>query len=319
MKTCLIYGHDGLDLDVTYNLEYFYRKQGFSVFFSGTIYDADLLVVTRAKDSLLDMAGLNFGLIHVYDYTGWDYDAFINSVDHSRTFIFTTFPGRKSQLQKLGFPAEQIYIALPPVVTALWIKKLKVIRYKLVHIGNFKHIDGSDNVRVRFNEAVEYFKVNVWGSGWNSQGVYNGKAALFRVSSIYSKSEYALGLMYPFQRQTTFSGRFWQAPLNGCTLFSEKGFYTQKIPGIIETDYSPEDLDVKIAVKADRQKVRDESIIFWNEQYQLTLGYVKPTLDRFEKSSSSLSRYLIFLYNRFYNILIRSYQRSGLSVLIAGK
>ncbi len=55
MKTCLIYGHGGLDLDVTFNLLYFYKRLGFKTYFSEKLYDADLLVVVRAINKVLDL------------------------------------------------------------------------------------------------------------------------------------------------------------------------------------------------------------------------------------------------------------------------
>ena len=170
--------------------------------------------------------------MHVYDYGGWGYDSFVNSVDHKKTYIFSTSEKTKERLIKnLGFPQEHIFIALPPVETSLWIAKKTRIKYDFVHIGNYKNIEDDDNVRKSFLDCMLQLKVDVWGLGWinNEKGKYHGKVGLFKVSDIYSSSKYALGLMYPFQRNVTFSGRFWHAPLNGCYLFTEPGLYTKII------------------------------------------------------------------------------------------
>lgn len=321
MKTCLIYGHDGLDLDVTYNLTSFYKGLGFKVFFSRKLYKADLLVVLRALDLEIDISAFHYSLVHVYDYTGWDYDAFVRTIDHSITFIFCTSEIKKARLtEKLNFPQDQIFIALPPVDVTLWSKKLKDVKYNLIHIGNFKEITEIDNINVQFNKAIGHFKIHVWGSGWMvNNDLYHGKAGLFQVSSIYSKSEFAFGLMYPFQREVTFSGRFWHAPLNGCFLLSEPGLYTQKMPGIIETDYSINDVTKKIEGNFDRKTLQKESQEFWEKQYRITLGYVTPTLSFIKNNNFYAGNYLTFLYLRGLNILIKCYQKSRLSYFIKRK
>lgn len=321
MKTCLIYGHDGLDLDVTYNLRSFYRKLGFRVFFSRILYDADILVVTRALDREINLSGMHYALIHVYDYTGWDYDAFVRSVDQGKTYIFCTSESRKERLiNQLNFPEDKIFIALPPVDVTIWCKKLKDLKYPKVHIGNFKQIADNDTIRILFNEALTHLNIHIWGSGWKGfNKLYHGKAGLFQVSSIYSKSEFAFGLMYPFQRGNTFSGRFWHAPLNGCSLLSEAGYFTSKIPGIIETDYSLDDIKEKTDCKTDRKKVQKESIEFWEKQNEITLGYIKITLISFKEQRFSTLNYLNFIHKKICNTLFKCYQKSGLSRFIIRK
>lgn len=321
MKTCLIYGHDGLDLDVTYNLTSFYKGLGFNVFFSRKLHNADLLVVLRALDLEIDISAFHYSLVHIYDYTGWDYDAFIRTIDHRITFIFCTSETKKTRIsEKLNFPQNQIFIALPPVDITLWSKKLKDVKYNLVHIGNSKEFTDTDIIKVQFNEAIGYFKPHVWGSGWRvSNELYHGKAGLFQVSSIYSKSKFALGLMYPFQREVTFSGRFWHAPLNGCFLLSEPGLFTQKIPGIIETDYSINDIKNKTEGNFDRKTLQKESQEFWKKEYSITLGCVTSTLGYIRHNHFYARNFFPFLYLRGFNILIKCYQKARLSYLIKRK
>ena len=321
MKTCLIYGNDGLDLDVTYNLSSFYKGLGFKVFFSGKLYNADLLIVTRALDLEIDMSAFHYSLIHVYDYTGWDFDNFVRTVDHRMTFIFCTSETKKARLtEKLNFPPSQIFLALPPVDVILWSKKLKDVKYHLIHIGNFKPISDTDNIKVQFNKAISFFKPHIWGKGWMvNNDLYHGKAGLFQVSSIYSMSEFALGLMYPFQREHTYSGRFWHAPLNGCYLLSEPGLYSQKVPGIIETDYSINDISEKIERNSDRKTLQKESQEFWNKQYDITLGYVASSLSNLKNNKFNANYFFTFLWLRVFNILIKWYQKAGLSTLFKRK
>jgi hypothetical protein len=249
--------------------------------------------------------------VHIYDYAGWDYDSFLLNTDYNKTFIFCTSEKRKSRLtEKNNFPGDHIFVAFPPVDTALWSSRLKEVKYKFVHVGNFNPITGSDDIKVRFDNAIRYFKVGIWGSGWGAKNeLHHGKAALFRVSSIYAKSEFALGLMYPFQREVTFSGRFWHAPLNGCYLLSEPGLYSGKIPGIIETDYSIEDISRKTAGSFNRKEMQVEALAYWENQNSITIGYIKPTLMMME-NNFSLIKSVIYLQFRSSDILIKLYQKT---------
>lgn len=316
MKTCLIYGQNGLDLDVTFNLRSFYKILGFWVVFSEKLVSADILVILRGVDKPLEMAKCNFGIVHVYDYGGWSYDALVKSLNYKTTTIFSTFPETRQRIiSELEFPEKNIHIAFPPIDIQLWSKSLKPIKYEKVHIGNYKPIDGNDIINIRFNKAIIDYNVNVWGLGWNGfidMSFYHSKLGLFEVSNIYSQSRFAFGLMYPFQRNNTFSGRFWHATLNGCYLLSEPGLYTSDIPGIIETDYSNEDIVNKCVFDYDRNKLICDAKEYWSKQFQLTLSFVMPTIRQIEYKKWSFIYKLQFIYMSILNILRLVYQKNEL-------
>lgn len=315
MKTCLIYGHGGLDLDVTFNLLYFYKRLGFKTYFSEKLYDADLLVVVRAINKVLDLTSFNYSNIHIFDYGGWDYDEVIKSINNKITYIFCTSEVKKKKaVEELNFPEQNIFIALPPVELDLWILPEKKIKYEFVHIGNYKPISNDDPIKEKFLYAIEKLKVNVWGLNWNNKlakGLYKGKAGLFEVSSIYAQSKFALGLMYPFQRNYTFSGRFWHAPLNGCFLFSEPGVYTNLIPGVIETDYSINDIENHLNKSENRIKLMISAKQFWTNQNNIIRSIILPTLNLNNNNNVYLQykRYFIFLRLLFSNIFRYVYQK----------
>ena len=321
MKTCLIYGHNGLDLDVALNIRSFYKKLGFSAFFSDKLLDADLLVVLRAVDKAIDINPFSFALVHVYDYGGWDYDAFVRTINQKITYIFCTSEIKRNRLiELLHFPKEQVFVALPPVEIKLWSKKIEEVKYNIVHIGNFKPISEKDAIKERFNETIKHFKTHVWGLGWQlEKGLYHGKTGVFSVSGIYANSKFALGLMYPFQRDVTFSGRFWHAPLNGCSVFSEPGLYSTKIPGVIETDYSIEDIDKKIAKNIDRIALQNKAKEFWLNQNKKTLAFVEPTLILIKSAKYNFKKIFIFIYVSLNNILKEYYQKYSVFKLILRK
>jgi hypothetical protein len=321
MKTCLIYGHNGLDLDVAFNIRSFYKQLGFCVFFSDKLYDADLLIVLRAMDTEIDIAPFNFSIVHVYDYVGWDYDAFVRTIDHKISYIFCTSEIKRTRLiDLLHFPKEQVFVALPPVDIKLWSKKIEEVKYNIVHIGNFKPITEKDTIKELFNETISHFKTHVWGLGWQlDKDLYHGRTGIFSVSNIYANSKFALGLMYPFQRDVTFSGRFWHAPLNGCSVFSESGLYSIKIPGVIETDYSLEDIDKKIAKNIDRIALQNEAKNFWLKQNNATLALIVPTLKSIKRNEFNLKNALIFSYFSVNNILKEYYQKLSVFKLVQNK
>ena len=307
----MIYGHNGLDLDVTFNLRSFYKQLGFSVFFSGKLHDADLLVVLRAVDKPIDISPFSFSLVHVYDYGGWDYDEFVKSINQKITYIFCTTESKLKRLVDiLHFPKEQVFVALPPVDIKIWCKKLENVRYDFIHIGNSKPNLIDDPINELFNKALSYFKVHVWGSGWNLvNNTYHGKIGLFDVSNIYSKSRFSFGLMYPFQREVTFSGRFWHGPLNGCVVLSEHGLFTRTIPGIVETEYRISEIERLSEIFYDRYELQSQSIMFWNKQFEVTLNLVKPTLILIGKNTFTISKAISYLYYSNLNLLREYYQR----------
>ena len=311
MKTCLIYGHNGLDLDVTFNLVSFYKRLGFKTFFSEKLHDADLLVVVRAFNKEIDTLGYNFQAIHVYDYGGWGYDLFVNSVNSCITYIFcTSEDSRKHLIEDLKFPKDNVFVALPPVDVYLWQSKRKKTKYKFVHVGNFKPIDGKDALKEKFDNAIRYFRSHIWGLGWDiDESLYHDKAWLFQVSSIYAQSQFAFGLMYPFQRNVTFSGRFWHATLNGCYLFSEPGIFTSLVPGIIETDYTIEDIENKLKANYNSLDLKKEAEKFWLEQAEITRNYVNISVDKIKERKYSLPNQFTFIKFFCQNFLRKTYQK----------
>jgi hypothetical protein len=321
MKSCLIYGHNGLDLDIAFNLRSFYRQLGFKVFFSDKLLDADLLVIVRAIDSPIDISSFGFLQVHVFDYGGWNFDAFVRTINHKITYIFCTSEmKRKRLIDFLYFPQSQVFIALPPVDVKLWSKSIQKVKNNFVHIGNYKpNIDG-DLIKVRFNEILSRFNIHIWGLGWQLDNrLYHGKVSLFDVSTIYSSSKYALGLMYPFQREVTFSGRFWHAPLNGCSLLSEPGLYTSFIPGVIETDYSIEDIEKKTAIKFDRIILQKQAREFWIKQNNETKSIIIIILSPLIYNQFNFTKLINLIYFFFENKLKEYFQKLRLFKLIKNK
>ena len=310
MKTCLIFGLNCLDFDVVLNVEAFYKHLGFKVFFSNKLYEADLLVVVRASTPI-DLSPYHFQLIHVFDYEGGEIDAFVSSTDYQKTYICTSSETHRQRIiHKTGFPANQIFKAFPPVETKIWMEKNKKISYDLVHIGHFKL--NEDTIRTKLVEIIQTLNVDVWGERWEHiapKKYYHGKLGLFNVSKIYAKSKYALGLMLPHQRNETYSGRFWHAPLNGCYILSEPGLYTKEIPGIIETDHSLSDVSLKISKNTDREALKKEAEQYWKIQSNITLSCLQPSFVLINKKENMIKKLILYYKISRVNMLKKIYQR----------
>ncbi|MBN8787801.1 MAG: hypothetical protein J0I84_11980 [Terrimonas sp.] len=299
-------------MDVAFNLKEFYKSLGFNAVFSDKLYNADLLVITRGGDSAMDLSTYSFGLIHFYDYGGWKHGRLIKSLPYSNTIIFSTAPAaRKSIIEELGFPENQIHVAFPPVAVKLWTKKIKTSKFRYIHIGNYKPIDNVDAFKEKFNKCVTELGVDVWGMGWNNvvkEEKYHGKLGLFKVSSVYAQSECALGLMYPFQRALTFSGRFWHAPLNGCAIFSEPGLHTRSIPGILETDYSAGDILDKFKTLKNRQQIQENAISYWQEKWNEVKKLAVDSFSILEQAPKVNSSAIVYTKLKAHNTLKKYYQ-----------
>jgi hypothetical protein len=294
MGHCLIYGHDGFDLDVLYNLRALYRDLGFTVSFSNQLRKADLLVVQRCPNAALDVSG--YETVHVYDYVGNDISLFLESlVDAIGVSVFSSSSARVDE-HLLNTPglAGMIFDVLPPVSSEIWAVPLADVQYPIVHIGNYKPVysTGEDAYSRGLMRAVNTRATHVWGAGWTAPGAtLHGKLNVFKVSGTYARAQVALGMMYPFQRETTFSGRFWQAPLNGCLLLSEPSLYSKSFPGVLQTDYSNEDISGQTAIRHDRQELQVAAKLFWDEKYEDTRAAVIRRLPvRFQKSRSRSAR-----------------------------
>ena len=77
-------------------------------------------------------------------------------------------------------------------------------------------------------------------------------------------------------------------------MFSEKGFYTDKISGIIETDYTVDDIQKKMfAYNKSRDLVRKEAKECWKVQNKIAMSFIKTTLKLLGNSKFDFKDYKI--------------------------
>jgi hypothetical protein len=191
------------------------------------------------------------------------------------TFLFTSSTTRLKYIQKLiRNEGVQLIEQLPPVAVPIWRRRPLSVRYPYVHIGNKKKSlsDGLDPLAEAFSTNLKANSTHVWGHGWKESKFEthnHGNARLCKVSSLYSRSQFAFGFMYPHQRNATISGRFWQAPLAGCYLISEfvpDSYY----PGVVvESPSPPPTLQM-------RRQLADVAAAFWSKHFELCIGQLRP-------------------------------------------
>jgi hypothetical protein len=291
--TCLIYGQDGFDLDVLANLHFTYTRLGFSVAYANRLVPADLLVVQRPSDAPLDLSLHKF--VHIFDYVGVPINGLLESIPRgANAHVFTTSKTRMDSLrsESMPFPADNIRNAFIPVNLRRFSNTPRKRQHKVVHIGNFKpyYAEQIDPYSTNFLHAIRQLDVAVWGGGaWDPfipKESIRGRVKLGQVSGIYSSSDFALGMMYPFQREVTYSGRFWHSPLNGCTLLSEPTQLAEGMPGIRITDYSRRDLREITDSCPDRFAVQRKAKAFWQSQNVDSMEEIKFALRNFSVDQS---------------------------------
>lgn len=275
--SCRILGTDGFDLDVLHNLVRFYRRLGARPVLAREPGPADLLVVQRPSDRPLDLR--SYRAVHLWDYVGTPIDQLLAaSSGAERMTVFTTSQRRADELRDTaGSSGARLVVLPPPVDVDLWRSPLRSIEHRAVHIGNFKpyYADGSDRYASRFLAALQTERAPVWGAGWRIPDVdARGRLGQFSVSTVYTRSAVAFGMMYPFQRDISFSGRFWHAPINGCRILSEPSVYAGSWPGVVETDYSAAEVAAALEPTAGRELVRDEALSFWRAHWTAALADV---------------------------------------------
>ncbi len=130
------------------------------------------------------------------------------------------------------------------MVPALWRADRKTLNprkpYDFVHIGHRKPNPNGDTCLEQLDSVARSGRCDFWGFGWEQlnapDGKLHGAATLHETQRIYRQSACALGVMYPFQRGHTISGRMWQAPLSGCRLFSESVMSGVNLPGVYKCE-----------------------------------------------------------------------------------
>jgi hypothetical protein len=227
-KNCCVMSYDYLDLDVWLNIRCFYLSAGYRVTTNRTRENADLLVILRGHPC--EQARRHRGPVHVYDYVKelkTDWRKALPAA--SEVIVISIEPPSCSE----GVRWVCGYL---PVHPPLWQKRLAAKSARPVHISNFKPM-GEDRYQKELLELVRAGVVRVFGGRWERVGVQARSLSHWQANRMLAAASQCYGLMYPYQRGRTLSGRMWQAPINGCFVISEAGTNILSCPGILEVEH----------------------------------------------------------------------------------
>jgi hypothetical protein len=229
-KKCCFFFLDYVDFDVYLNARIFYHLAGFQVVHEDHIANCSLVVFFRGMPARVYPEYV--GPVHFYDYVH-EYsipilDFFPNA--SSITIISFDIPS------KYYSPCAYVYGYLP-VIPGLWKFSLPFSSRSPipVHLANYKPID-SDAYQAILISKIRAGRIRVYGRMWNRVEISARPCSYLSANLLLSKASICYGLMYPYQRGKSLSGRMWQAPIQGCVVLSEANTNLLGSPGILEVD-----------------------------------------------------------------------------------
>lgn len=149
-----------------------------------------------------------------------------------------------------------------PVIPALWQLPWQRKDRLPLHLSNYKRMAG-DRYQSQLLEQIQAGSVAVYGSNWQLVGVATHPLSYWQANRRLARSARCFGLMWPYQRGRTLSGRMWQAPLQGCFVLSEAGTDPLGVPGVQQLpSFEPSGLPPFPDGQACRQ-LRQEAATFW--------------------------------------------------------
>lgn len=274
-KICRIDSYDWADSDVIINASFFYEACGYQIKkgYAGILlyevrgyrvkkfYDSsklDILVVLRGRP-----AGVDKNVkcpVHVYEYTK-------NREDEGTDWRYF-FPAAQeivviSLSQPLCRGWGRWVKAYIPVIPDFWQTGNCSKQETPVHIANYKPMAG-DAYQAQIIYLIKAGKIQVYGNNWHKAGIKAKSLSYWDAGKKMAHACSVIGLMYPFQRGKTISGRMWQAPLNGTLVFTEPKTDIYSCPGLVEA----EDLEKALVDKPNIQpaELAEAARKFWLEQ-----------------------------------------------------
>jgi hypothetical protein len=274
MKLVALYGEDGFDLDVLTNQIALYRSLGCRVVWSKKYVPCDLWVILRGKTGNFIPIPKDQPCLFL-DYSGHDVLAWFQSSTVNHKLCITSQKHAENQEQG-------IFFGHPFVSIQDFQKEVAPLRYTKVHIGSYKNDPLRDPDLIDFHSELERNACVVWGKYWDKVALqhaeWKGPLSPKKVSSVYAQSLIALGCKYQHQQGKAISGRYWQAPLNGCALWADDSYLIDELPGVYP--YGTTNLP-------SRNELQDTATNYWKAQNQLQTSLSTRLLTNPRPSTSS--------------------------------
>jgi hypothetical protein len=283
---CSILSFDYLDYDVFINVRVFYRLAGYYVYLSLVHQETSLLVVLRGKPTRIYSEYT--GIVHYYDYVR-EYNLDMRYFFPNASIIFSI---GLNDSPTLSLTDHSVYAYLP-VFPSLW-QYRSIVKSRLphpLHLSNYKPI-GSDSYQQQLLALIHSHKVLVYGGKWHNLNINATQISYLSANRLLSQATHCYGLMYPYQRGTSLSGRMWQAPIHGCYVVSEAGTNIYNVPGVIEA----ETFEQMFLFSSDSAlSLRERATEFWLTQTINLADALNLTLDFTQLPRETLfSRFLLF-------------------------
>ena len=229
-KRCCILSFDYSDFDVLLNVSAFYRLAGFLIVSPKQFSECDLLVILRGIPPRVFSEYT--GLIHCYDYVlECDVDLHYYFPNASCVSVISISRQRDSLND-----SSTIYGYLP-VIPSLWHFPLQFTRRSSLplHVSNYKPLV-DDPFQQQIIALAKAGKLRVYGSKWDRIKISARPLSYLSANIILRTTSLCYGLMYPYQRGKSLSGRMWQAPIQGCVVISEKETNPFLCPGVFAVE-----------------------------------------------------------------------------------
>jgi hypothetical protein len=253
-KNCCFLSFDYVDFDVFLNARIFYRLAGYSILPSEKSSLCNLLVVFRGIPPRIYKE--HTGPIHFYDYVC---EHSINLSDFfpnasSITVISIDLSDHDSSLVKS-------VCGYLPVFPSLWQLSIPFSRRsaKPLHISNYKPLV-DDPYQQQLITLIKAGIIRVYGAKWDGIQIKARPLSYLSANLKLASASLCFGLMYPYQRGKSLSGRMWQAPLHGCIVISETRTNLYSCPGVFEVSSYEESFPLD---SISPSELASEAALFW--------------------------------------------------------
>jgi len=303
---CRIVSSEYLDKDVYLNIRAFYRAAGYRLIPpaarpKGADEDRAKLLVVLRGDNGSDLKHFT-GSIHIYDYVkeyvvDWA-QRYPAAAQITVVALAASSCHFSEESQPASEPARLRWVdAYLPVIPALWMRPWAGKSQQPVHISNFKRM-GADAYQQDLLALIRSGVVRAFGANWQLAGVKAHPLSYRQANRVLAASAWCFGLMWPYQRGRTLSGRMWQAPLNGCFVLSETGTDILGCPGVLEREaFQAEAAALVLAPQACRDLALEASL-FW-ESHSRSLAAALGLVPHFPLTAANLrpERALLVLWD----------------------
>ena len=265
----------------------FYRLAGYSI--SNDISKSELIIVLRGipPDTYQDYKNV----VHIYDYVKEHSINYRDYFPSASLLFYISVDNQPTPTEHDIFVPRYL-----PIFPSIWLSKTSFQKQRdhaPLHIGNYKPL--SDDV---FQSQILYLagtgQLRIYGAKWSKVNIHSSPLSYYAANKLLSQAFYCFGLMYPYQRGRSLSGRMWQGPINGCFVISEIGTNILNCPGVIEVSNYSQDFS---CLKDYSSQLAIDARSFWNQQTLALASDLQLDLD-LALSQSINSRARLSLYRQ---------------------